>query len=131
MSRLNSAYAGSIGIRVHIDAGGREQLLLPFDQRLLGRPGFLHGGAIAGLLSLACDHAMARDTSTPNAALRCITSTLQFLRPGREENVTAAASVQLGKTISTVQAIAWQDTESKPIAIVTRKYLMESTRQER
>jgi acyl-coenzyme A thioesterase PaaI-like protein len=80
----------------------------------------LHGGAIAGFLSLACDHAMARQTAP--AAARCVTSTFQFLRAGREAPVTAAASVQQGRTISTVQAIAWQETQAKPIAIVTRKY---------
>jgi uncharacterized protein (TIGR00369 family) len=126
MRPLDSAYARLLGIRMHVDADGREQLLLPFGQHLLGRPGFLHGGAIAGLLSLACDHAIVRESSAPAAAPRCLTSTFQFLRAGREQEMRAAGSVQWGKSISTVQAIAWQETEAKPIAIVTRKYRMDS-----
>ena len=132
MSRLDSSYSRLMGIRAYVDAEGREQLLLPFGQHLIGRPSFLHGGAIAGFLSVACDHAMARETASADAAaVRCITSTLQFLRPGREKDLTATASVQRGRAISTVQAVAWQETQSKPIAIVTRKYCMEPTRQER
>jgi uncharacterized protein (TIGR00369 family) len=132
MSGLNSSYARLMGIRMCADAEGREQLLLPFGQHLVGRPGFLHGGAIAGLLSLACDHAMARETSPAHAeAVHCVTSTFQFMRAGAEKDVRAAGSVQLGRLISTVQAVAWQEMESKPIAIVTRKYRMESVRQER
>ena len=123
MKRLDSSYARLMGIRVHVDASGRQQLLLPFDQRLIGRPGLLHGGAIAGFLSLACDHAMTQETSTADATVRCITSTFQFLRAGRELDVTAAAGVQRGKAIATVQAVAWQESEAKPIAMVTRKYL--------
>ena len=131
MNGLDSPYARLMGVRVHVDAEGRDQLLLPFGQHLVGRPGFLHGGAIAGLLALACDHAMARDTSSADpTAVRCLTSTFQFLRAGREQEVRAAASVQRGRSISTVQAAAWQETESKPIAIVTRKYA-EATREER
>jgi uncharacterized protein (TIGR00369 family) len=119
-----------MGIRLDADAEGREQLLLPFGQHLIGRPGFLHGGAIAGLLSLACDHAIALK-SPDAAAVHCVTSTFQFLRAGVEKDVRAAGTVQLGRSISTVRAVAWQEAESKPIAIVTRKYRMESARRER
>jgi uncharacterized protein (TIGR00369 family) len=127
MSVLDSPYARSMGIRLETDAAGREQLLLPFSGHLIGRPGFLHGGAIAGLLSLACDHAIARATSSADAAAaHCLTSTFQFLRAGGEKDVRAVGTVQLGRSISTVQAVAWQEMESKPIAMVTRKYRMES-----
>jgi uncharacterized protein (TIGR00369 family) len=123
MSGLDSSYARLMGIQLYVDAEGREQLLLPFGQHLLGRPGLLHGGAIAGLLSLACDHAMAREIAAADAAATdCLTSTFQFLRAAREQDLRAVASVQRGKSISTVQATAWQETEAKPIALVTRKY---------
>jgi acyl-coenzyme A thioesterase PaaI-like protein len=132
MSQLESSYARLMGVRLYVDVEGREQLLLPFGQHLLGRPGFLHGGAIAGLLALACDHAMARETSSiDRAAAHCLTSTFQFLRVGREQDLRAAASMQRGRSIWTVQAAAWQETESKPIATVTRKYGLDSTREER
>jgi uncharacterized protein (TIGR00369 family) len=132
MSTWDSSYARLMGIRMHADAEGREQLLLPFGQHLIGRPGFLHGGAIAGLLSLACDHAISRETSPADAAaVRCVTSTFQFLRAGAEKDIRATGTVQLGRLISTVQAVAWQEMESKPVAVVTRKYRMGSAPRER
>ena len=132
MRRLESAYVRLMGIRMYVDADGRERLLLPFSQHLVGRPGFLHGGAIAGLLSLTCDQAIARESShADGAAVHCATSTFQFLRAAGEKDVRAAGNVQLGRLISTVQAVAWQEMESKPIAIVTRKYRMESARHHR
>jgi len=131
MSGVDSPYARLLGVRLDADAEGREQLLLPFGQHLIGRPGFLHGGAIAGLLSLACDQAIARETSSATLAVHCVTSTFQFLRAGGEKDVRAAGTVQLGRLISTVQAVAWQETESKPIAIVARKYRRESAPRER
>jgi acyl-coenzyme A thioesterase PaaI-like protein len=132
MSQLESSYARLMGVRLYVDVEGREQLLLPFGQHLLGRPGFLHGGAIAGLLALACDYAMERETSSPDrATAHCLTSTFQFLRAGREQDLRAAASVQRGRSIWTVQAATWQEAESKPIATVTRKYGLGSTREDR
>jgi uncharacterized protein (TIGR00369 family) len=132
MSRLDSPYARLMGVRLYFDAEGREELLLPFGPSVLGRPGFLHGGAIAGLLALACDHAMAMETSSADpAAVQCLTSTFQFLRGGREQDLRAVASVQRGRAISTVQAAAWQESEMKPIAIVTRKYRTDPNCQER
>jgi uncharacterized protein (TIGR00369 family) len=131
MIPLDSPYARLMGIRMCADAAGREHLLLPSGQHLIGRPGFLHGGAIAGLLSLVCDQAIAKEISAAGAAAaHCITSTFQFLRAGAEKDVRAAGGVQLGRSISTVQAMAWQEMESKPIAIVTRKYRMEPARRE-
>jgi acyl-coenzyme A thioesterase PaaI-like protein len=131
MSPLDSAYGRLMGIRV-LDAEGREQLLLPFGQHLIGRPGYLHGGAIAGFLALACDLAVASEASSADpTTARCLTSTFQFLRSCEAQDLRAASSVQLGRSISTVQATAWQETASKPIAMVTRKYRMERVRRER
>jgi acyl-coenzyme A thioesterase PaaI-like protein len=115
----------AMGVRISVDPEGRELLLLSFAPHLRGRPGFLHGGAIAGLLSLACDHAIRKETGSSGATPpRCLTSSFQFLRGGREQDVHALATVQRGRAISTVSAAAWQNSESKPVAVLTRKYLM-------
>jgi hypothetical protein len=45
-------------------------------------------------------------------------------RGGREQDVHALATVQRGRAISTVSAAAWQNSESKPVAVLTRKYLV-------
>jgi acyl-coenzyme A thioesterase PaaI-like protein len=126
MKRLDSPYAHAMGISACADTDGRELLLLRFGTHLLGRPGFLHGGAIAGFLSLVCDHALA-DAALAEGEIRfrCLTSTFQFLRGGRELDVRGGARIQRGTVISTVNALAWQDDEAKPIAVVTRRYLMD------
>ena len=43
------------GLRVSVDGemDGRAVLIMPWSGRVMGRPGFFHGGAITGLLELA------------------------------------------------------------------------------
>jgi acyl-coenzyme A thioesterase PaaI-like protein len=45
-----SPYAKSMGIEIARDAANRLILTMGFDATKMGRPGFLHGGAISGLL---------------------------------------------------------------------------------
>src|SRR3546814_12312741 len=46
-------YAQLLGLSVEPGDGGAPVLLMPFSDDVLGRPGFLHGGAIGGLLEMA------------------------------------------------------------------------------
>ena len=45
-------YAATLGARLERDETGAPLLVLPFGEPVLGRPGFLHGGAIAGLAGI-------------------------------------------------------------------------------
>jgi acyl-coenzyme A thioesterase PaaI-like protein len=45
-------YADMLGIQVD-EVSGERLYRMPFGDVVLGRPGFLHGGAIAGLLEFA------------------------------------------------------------------------------
>ncbi len=92
---------------------------LPFDPRLSGRPGFLHGGAIAGFLAQVCDQAIAGQ----NVSFRSISSSVQFLRGAREATLQAQAQIlHQGSASVTVRARAWQDSVEKPVALIVRKY---------
>lgn len=92
---------------------------LPFDPRLSGRPGFLHGGAIAGFLAQVCDQAIAGQ----GGPFRSISSSVQFLRGAREATLQAEALIlHRGSASVTVQARAWQDSVEKPVALIVRKY---------
>ena len=97
-------------------AGETEGLMLelPFSPHLIGRPGFLHGGAIGGLLVLACDAAL-------DGRGRAFSTGIQFLRGAREQALWTRAVVVGGGRIVTVNATAWQDA-GKPIASTSRKY---------
>nr|WP_087573206.1 PaaI family thioesterase [Sphingomonas sp. CDS-1] len=107
-------YWSTLGVTFAGDKDDR-QLTMAFGPILIGRPGFLHGGAIAGILSLACD-VLAGDDA------RCFTSTFQFLRAAREGDLHAIASLARGSSIATLTAFAWQDDRARPVASTCRKY---------
>ena len=46
-------YAEILRVSVEAEDGAPPVLLMPFADDVLGRPGFLHGGAISGLLEMA------------------------------------------------------------------------------
>ncbi|HEX8484761.1 PaaI family thioesterase [Sphingomonas sp.] len=118
-------YADVLG--VSIEAGeGVPVLVMPFADDVLGRPGFLHGGAIAGLLEMAAiaalDHALAAEGG---GRIKPINVTVDFMRGGRDKPTRAAGNVtRLGTRVANVEATAWQDDRGKPIAAARMNYLL-------
>lgn len=111
-------YARLLGLIVERDADGAPVLVMPFGQTVMGRPGFLHGGAIAGLLEVAAvaglRHALAREGG---GTVKPITITIDYQRGGRDHPTRAAASItRLGTRIANVEVRAWQDDPARPIA---------------
>jgi acyl-coenzyme A thioesterase PaaI-like protein len=99
-------------------ADGRH--VLPFDPKVRGRSGFLHGGAIAGLLAIACDELAEAEGAGHEPA----NSTMRFLRGGRERTTYARAAVRTRTArLLVVEAVAWQEEEDKIIATMSRSYL--------
>ena len=123
MAELSSPYARTLGL-VRDDTGGRIVLTLPGVDAMMGRPGFLHGGAIAGLLENAAWVTLA-DTLAPGAAIKPVSITIDFMRGGRMVETHARADlVRVGRRIANVTAIAWQDDVTKPIASANLKLLI-------
>jgi acyl-coenzyme A thioesterase PaaI-like protein len=113
------AYSDILGIvpADQVDDGIRS---MPFQTPLLGRPGFLHGGAIAGFLALICDSKADAEGGGHAAA----TSTMNFLRGGRERDTFGQAIVSARTArLLVVEATVWQESPDKPIATMTRTYL--------
>jgi uncharacterized protein (TIGR00369 family) len=111
-------YAAFLGILVDRDADGALMFRLPYGDTVVGRPGFLHGGAIAGLLEIAAVGTL-RDAlaGEPGASVKPITVTVDYMRGGRERDTFAAARItRLGARIANVEAFAWQDDREKLIA---------------
>jgi uncharacterized protein (TIGR00369 family) len=111
-------YARTLGLTLERDAAGAPVLVLPFDTGVMGRPGFLHGGAIAGLLEVAAvaalRHALALEGG---GSVKPITITVDYQRGGRDRPTRASAViVRLGTRIANVEARAWQDDPDRPIA---------------
>ncbi len=123
-------YADLLGATLEHDADGAPVLLLPFGDHVVGRPGFLHGGAIAGLLELAAlaalRHALDRESGEENVGIKPVTVTTDFQRGGRAAPTRAAATVtRLGTRIANVEAVAWQDDQTRPIAAARLNCLLE------
>lgn len=99
-----------------------DRLVMPFHDDVLGRPGFLHGGAIAGLLEFAGYAALRQalgehEGDGGGVRLKPVGVTVDFLRGGTARDTHASATIKrLGKRIAHIEAIAWQDDEARPIA---------------
>lgn len=118
-------YADLLGITC-ADAGDATLLTMPGADTLLGRPDFLHGGAIAGLLEMAAivalRHALAEEGG---GRIKPVNVTVDFMRGGREKPTFARGLVtRLGGRVANVEASAWQDDAGKPIAAARMNYLV-------
>lgn len=115
-------YAGLLGLSEEADG----VLVMPFGDAVLGRPGFVHGGAIGGLLEMAAivalDAALASDGG---GRIKPINLTVDYMRGGREKDTRARGTVtRLGSRVANVDAVAWQDDPAKPIAHGRLTYLI-------
>jgi uncharacterized protein (TIGR00369 family) len=99
--------------------------VMPFGDDVLGRPGFLHGGAIGGLLEMAAVGALKQALGGEAARIKPINVTVDYMRGGRDHPTRARGTVtRLGSRIANVEAVAWQDDEAKPIAAARMNYLI-------
>ena len=111
-------YARFLGIGTRRSDSGELQFVMPFGDVVLGRPGYLHGGAIAGLLEFAATGAVIEQVGSPEAvSVKPINVTVNFMRGGTDHDTFATASVtRLGSRVANVEAHAWQQDRGKPIA---------------
>ena len=117
-------YAQLLRLRVE-DNGDECRLVMPFDEDVVGRPGYLHGGAIAGLLEFAAFTTLARAIGDQAVAMKPITVTVDYMRGGTNRDTIATAQIQrLGGRIANVEATAWQTERSRPIASARLNFLL-------
>ena len=99
---------------------------MPFEEDVVGRPGFLHGGAIAGLLEFAAFTTLGRELGDEKVAMKPITVTVDYMRGGTNRDTFASATVErLGTRIANVEAFAWQKERSSPIAAARINFLLD------
>ncbi len=119
MSPALPPYATRLGLRVE-----GSTLVMPFSPTLIGAPGRLHGGTIAGLLELASLSAVLRAVEAGVQA-KPINVTVDYLREGRPEDTRAEATIlRLGRRIANVRAEAWQGARDRPIAAARLNILL-------
>ena len=100
--------------------------VMPFHDDVVGRPGYLHGGAIAGLLEFVAFTALGRAIGDDGVAMKPVTVTVDYMRGGSARDTYAAATVErLGSRIANVEAFAWQSERSKPIASARINFLLD------
>ena len=122
-----SPYARTMGFETGRDAAGRLTLSLPYSDEAMGRPGFVHGGALAGLLETIAFVTLAeRFDADDRPRIKPVNVTVSFLRGATEQTTHARASVErLGKRVAYVEAVAWQDDPEKPVAIAQLNLLLD------
>ena len=111
-------YALFLGIEVDSMREGSPVLACSFSPAVMGRPGFLHGGALSGLLEMAAIAALQAqiERDEPNLTLKPVNITIDFMRGGRQKRTYAMGNVtRLGRRVANVEVYAWQDNEEKPI----------------
>jgi uncharacterized protein (TIGR00369 family) len=123
-------YAQFLGIRAERSSENELQFVMPFSDVVLGRPGYLHGGAIAGLLEFAAFGALYEALGTrEGVTAKPVNVTVQYMRGGTTHDTLAAARVtRLGNRVANVEAHAWQLDRAKPIAAAQLNVLLRRSR---
>ena len=120
-------YGAALGIVTDHDEDGNPVLSVPFSERMMGRPGFLHGGAMSGLMEKAAFAALGggMDRRGERMRLKPVNIQVEFMRGGTEQTTYAMGTVtRAGRRVALVNAEAWQDDRSKPIALAQMKILL-------
>jgi uncharacterized protein (TIGR00369 family) len=120
MTAFLSPYARTLGLQTERDTQDRLVLLLTFANNKVGRPGFLHGGAIAGLLETTGFATLAEALGPDDQPqLKPVNVTVTFMRGGRDHITRARATItRLGRRMANVD-------ECKPIASAHMNILLE------
>ncbi len=125
-------YALALDMSVVDELDGVPVIGMPFADRVQGRPGFLHGGAISGLLEMAAVAAIHRalQEKGSDSAIKQVNVTIDFMRGGLGQMTYAVGEVtRLGRTMANVEARAWQESRDKPIAMGYMHYLIKAKRE--
>jgi uncharacterized protein (TIGR00369 family) len=107
-----------MGFEVSRDGEGRLVLAMAYHWSKSGRPGFVHGGALAGLLETVAYMTLSDALGAEDRPqLKPVNVTITFMRGAGEKTTYARAIIErLGKRIANIEAIAWQDDPAKPVA---------------
>jgi uncharacterized protein (TIGR00369 family) len=112
-------------LRLRFEEADGALVVMPFHDDVIGAPGHLHGGAIAGLLEFAAFRALGSALDDERVRMKPITVTIDYMRPGTALDTFATATIErLGTRIANVEAVAWQKERSSPIASARLNFLL-------
>lgn len=113
-------YAAMLGLR-HDGA----IVTMPFGAHLIGSPGRLHGGSVAGLMEIAANIALRQALGGEGAAVKPIDVTVDYLRAGSPVDTHAEAVImRIGRRVANIRVEAWQDARTRPIAAARMNFLI-------
>ena len=119
-------YARFLGISTRRSDAGELQFVMPFADIVVGRPGYVHGGALAGLLEFAAYGALYEALGAQaGVTIKPVNVTVQYMRGAAHHDTIAAATItRLGNRIANVEAHAWQLDRFKPVAAAQLNVLL-------
>ena len=120
-------YARFLGLKTFV-SGDEVTVIMPFADKLIGNPMLpaLHGGSTAALLEMTAMAQLALAFPSPRLP-RPINVTVAYLRTGRPIDVFARARIsRAGRRLAHVQAEAWQEERSQPLASLTAHFLLDN-----
>ena len=120
-------YAHALGIAVDHDEDGNPVLFVDFSERMQGRPGHTHGGAMSGLMEMAGIAALRAELERrgERVNMKPVNVQVEFMRGGTEQRTFAMGTVtRAGRRVALVNAQCWQDDRNKPIALAQMKLLL-------
>ena len=118
-------YGHLLQLRTDEAEDGSVTFTMPFHDDVVGRPEYLHGGAIAGLLEFAAYSTLMR-AAGEGVVLKPITVTVNYMLGGRALDTFAGAVVErLGRSVANVEAFAWQTDRARPIATARINFLLD------
>lgn len=124
-------YARNLAMLVAGVEGDSPVLALDFDQSVEGRPSFLHGGAIGGLLEVAGYAALRCRLVAEgrDARLKPINLSVEYLRGAGRERTYAIGSIRrAGRRNANIIVEAWQSDRNKPVAEAVMNVLIAEPR---
>ncbi|GHD00006.1 PaaI family thioesterase [Novosphingobium pokkalii] len=112
-------FALAMGMALSDSDGEAPVVTMQFGPHSEGRPGFLHGGAIGGLLEMAGFAALATHLGQRGIEQRMkpINISIEYLRAGLPHPLHAMGQVlRAGRRVANVRVEAWQTDRATPIA---------------
>jgi uncharacterized protein (TIGR00369 family) len=124
--QADSPYAKTMGFGLERDADGRPVLTMAWSDAKAGRPGFVHGGALAGMLEtiayLTVNEALPEGDKP---RIKPINVTVCYMRGAKEKTTYARATIErLGRRVANVEAVAWQDDPAAPVAVAQMNMML-------
>ena len=113
-------YAAMLGLQLRGNT-----LVMPYSYELIGSPGRLHGGSVAGLMEIAGNLAVREALGGDEAQVKPIDVTVDYLREGALEDTYAEAILmRMGRRVANVRVEAWQGDRTRLIAAARMNLLI-------